>query len=144
MTPHSQTSKQSTQQQATQDQSGQLQQPAQGTAREKLAQQQPTKQLELTPKDRRFIEVSDPWATHNKQAGTAREKLAQLKQQDGPQQAQPIPGSAREKLAQQKQAQQEQQAKPAPQSAREKLTQQQAQRPGNQKTQQQQKQGIER
>lgn len=61
---------------------------------------QPAQQLERTPTDRHFIEVSDPWATHNKQAGTAREKLGQMKQQQGQQQTQPAPGSARAKLAQ--------------------------------------------
>lgn len=105
------------------------------------AQPSRTGQKERVPTKQPYLEASDPWKTTNTQQLSAREKLAQIQQQ-----AQPTPGSAREKLAQQKQTQQQkQQAKPAPQSARAKLTQQQAQRPSNQKTQQQQKhQGIER
>ena len=84
-----------------------LQPKAQQQAQAKLdpSQKQSAQQLELTPKDKRFIEVSDPWATHNKQAGTAREKLGQIKQAQGQQQTQPAPGSARAKLAQMQQQQ---------------------------------------
>ena len=91
-----------------QDQSKpELQPKAQQQAQTKLdpAQKQSAQQLERTPRDRHFIEVSDPWATHNKQAGTAREKLGQIRQAQGQQLAQPTQGSAREKLAQMQQKQ---------------------------------------
>ena len=91
------------------------------------SQTQPSKngQKERVPTKQPHLEASDPWKTSNTQQLSARDKLAQIKQQAGSsraEQVQPQKGSAREKLAQQ-----------------------QAQRPNNSKTQQkQQEQGIER
>ena len=71
---------------------------------------QPAKngQKERVPTKQPYLEASDPWKTTNTQQLSAREKLAQIKQQTGParaEQAQPQKDSAREKLAQMQQKQ---------------------------------------
>lgn len=91
------------------------------------SQDQPSKngQKERVPTKQPHLEASDPWKTSNTQQLSAKDKLAQIKQQSG---------AARSESTQPQQG-----------SAREKLAQQQAQRPSNPKTQQkQQEQGIER